>query len=79
MMISGDLGKNGHAKEALELILPVFSIAAHGYKPALNLLQACVLLREVRTGNRLLTELKNLQRPDLLQYVKHFELALKNA
>ena len=74
---SGDLGKNGHSRTMVELVGPLYNMEQHGYKPAMNLMQAYVELDERDKGCRLLKELRSLNRPDLVQHVLRFERLLK--
>jgi tetratricopeptide (TPR) repeat protein len=78
-MASGDLGKSGYAQKMVELIYPLYNLQQHGYKPAMNLMQAFVELKDAENGFRLLSELKNLNRPDLIKHLHHFESSLRPA
>jgi len=79
MMISGDLGKNEHAREALDLVGPVYDPATHGIETGVNLVQACIQLGEVRRGRRLIAELRALGRYDWFKYLDALQDQLKPA
>jgi tetratricopeptide (TPR) repeat protein len=78
-MASGDLGKNGHARKVVDLIAPLYSFQQHGYKPAMNLMQAYVELKDRENGLRLLRDLRALNRPDLITHLDYFDDALRHA
>lgn len=57
MMISGDLGNNGHEALIIELILPVYDPARHSPQTGFNLLEALIRQRKLELGELLLSRL----------------------
>lgn len=61
--ISGDLGKNGFVAEILRLVLPFYDPTRHELIAGGNLLQACVELKDVERGEKLLHEMMLVAKP----------------
>jgi tetratricopeptide (TPR) repeat protein len=78
MMISGDLGNHGCAREALELVAPVYDVARHGPMPGINLAQACAQLGETSRGLGILDGVEQLGRPDLAEYIQRIRHELES-
>jgi tetratricopeptide (TPR) repeat protein len=70
MMISGDLGNGGYIIQMLDLVLPFYKPEKHGAMAGLNLVQACMQLRNKKTGLMLCDSLYKLQRYDMKQYIE---------
>lgn len=66
-MISGDLGNGGYLIQMLDLILPIYNPEKHGPMAGLNLIQACIHLRNKETGLGLCESISKLQRYDIRQ------------
>jgi hypothetical protein len=83
MMISGDLGNNGHIPLILELIGPVFDEHKHDPIAGLNLLRACHELGKVDEGEALLARMYALGfapiKQDLDQFAQAFQEVRKQA
>lgn len=65
MTISADLGTNGHVREVIELLAPIYDVQKHGAAAGLNLLQAFLAVRDAEAAQHLLDLLFSLQRPEL--------------
>jgi len=65
MEISGELGKRGQAREALELVASLYHPDKHGPLPGINLLNSYIALREFAPARALLNQLYALGHPDL--------------
>ncbi|NQZ31331.1 MAG: Hsp70 family protein [Oceanospirillaceae bacterium] len=72
-MISGDLGKHGALEEIINLIYPVYCLEKHGTDPAMNVLQALLELGYSDQGKSLLSKLKKLDRPDLVEHIHYYD------
>jgi hypothetical protein len=76
MMISGDLGKKGFAREALNIVAPVYNPEKHGPMAGLNLVQACIDLKHMRQGEEILAAIERLNRLDLKVYIERLHQQL---
>jgi hypothetical protein len=65
MTISADLGTNGHVREIIDLLAPIYDVKKHGAAAGLNLLQAFLAVRDAEAAQHLLDLLFALQRPEL--------------
>lgn len=74
-MMSGDLGRQGRVEDIVELVYPVYKAERHGVGAGMNLLQACLEANQVEKGKEVLSSIKDLERPDLHDHIKHFENA----
>lgn len=76
MMMSGDLGKNGHVRAIPDLLGPVYDPKRHDTKAGLNLLQAYLELERWQEGEELLHRLYELQitpiQPNLDRFASAF-------
>lgn len=72
MMISGDLGNNGHADEMIEIVGKIYDPYRHDQRTGLNLLQAFLQTGNVARGEELLHELFAQNRPDLKDHLFHY-------
>ncbi len=68
-VISGDMGKAGLVLEMLDLVSPLYKINVNDERIAFNLLQAYKMTKNVEEGQRLISQLMQLNRPDLKQYL----------
>jgi tetratricopeptide (TPR) repeat protein len=68
-MISGDMGKVGLVKEMIDLVAPLYNVNHNDERIAFNLLQAYLMNKNVREGQILISQLMQLNRPDLKQYL----------
>jgi tetratricopeptide (TPR) repeat protein len=75
MMISGDLGNHGMIEPMMNLVLPVFDLVKHGPFTGCNLLRAMADTRRLEEGKRLMAELQQLGRKDLLGFLDEMESA----
>jgi tetratricopeptide (TPR) repeat protein len=62
--MSGDLGQNGHLREIVDWVGPVYEMAIHGLQAGNNLIKAHVDLGELEKARTLLDGLYALKRPD---------------
>jgi len=77
-MISGDLGKHGFVSDVMNIVYPIYNIKNHGIGPAMNLLQACAETKNVEKGLILLSKLKELKRPDIIEHIHYYENVFVN-
>jgi tetratricopeptide (TPR) repeat protein len=77
MMISGDLGNNGHIPLVLELIGPAFDEHKHDPMAGLNLLRACQELGKVDEGEALLARMYALGFVPIKQHLDQFAQAFQ--
>ena len=64
MMISGDLGKSGHVREVLDMVLPLYDPEKHDIRAGGNILQAYLETKNYVDGQKFLHRLFALNRPD---------------
>lgn len=76
MMISGDLGNNGYVRHAVELVRPVYQPERHGPMAGLNLIQACIDIRDREAGLKLCAAVERLQRYDLTSHLDQLRTEL---
>jgi tetratricopeptide (TPR) repeat protein len=69
MMITGDLGNNGHLSEAIGLIAPVYNPQKHGIETGINLVMAYKQLKLKKQGLALLNQLGAQERYDWMEYL----------
>ena len=74
--ISGDLGRNGHVAEIIELIAPRYDAERHGPATGLNLLQAYLVVRNPDAAQHVLDILFSLNRPELENQLHGFSNAI---
>lgn len=79
MQISGDLGKNGHLKESIELTEPHFVPYVHGLAVGNNLIKSHLDLGQLDAARRLLEQLWSLQRPDFKQTLGFWDTEISKA
>jgi tetratricopeptide (TPR) repeat protein len=72
MTISGDLGNHGQVPLIVELIAPVLDLQKHDARAGLNLLQAYLQLRQLQSGEALLSKLYALNIPPFKQHLDHY-------
>lgn len=73
MQISGDLGKQGHLRELLELTEPRFVPELHGLQVGNNLIKAHLDLGEIEPARKILDQLYVLKRPDYKQHLSFWD------
>ncbi len=78
LMISGDLGKHGFVSDVMNFVYPIYNIQNHGVGPAMNLLQACAETKNTEKGIDLLSDLKELKRPDIVEHIQYYENVFAN-
>lgn len=64
VQMSGDLGKNGHVPDILNLAGPHFVAATHGIGVGNNLIKACIDTGHLDAARDILRKLEACQRPD---------------
>lgn len=72
MMISGDLGKNGHEAIIIDLLLPVYDVHRHSPQAGFNLLEAMIRQKRVLEGEGLLSRLYALGLAPYKQHLDHY-------
>jgi tetratricopeptide (TPR) repeat protein len=68
-MISGDMGQAGLIKEMLDLVAPLFDVNRNNERIGFNLLQGYLETKNNQEGQKLISQLMQLNRPDLKQYL----------
>ena len=68
-MISGDMGKAGLVREMLDLVTYLYDVNRNDERIGFNLLKAYLMNKNVQEGQRLISKLMQLNRPDLKQYL----------
>lgn len=68
-MISGDMGQAGLVEEMLDLVAPLYDVNRNDERIAFNLLQGYLEKRNVQKGQKLISQLMQLNRPDIKQYL----------
>ncbi|MBL8842139.1 MAG: hypothetical protein JNL90_11505 [Planctomycetes bacterium] len=76
LTLLGDLGRHGHAKEAMELVGSRFDLAKHGAEAGLNFVRVCLDVGDFARGRMLLHHLALLPRPDLGPALDELTLAI---
>ena len=69
MIVSGELAFRGYVRESLDMVYPVYDSRKHGLLAGLNLIQACVSLKEREKGLALCDAVETLGRSDLKQRI----------
>ena len=77
-VVSGELAHRGHLKEALNLVYPVYDARRHGLFAGMNLIQACISLKEREKGLLLCDAVEQLGRPDQKEKIKGMREKLQN-
>jgi len=77
--MSGDLGKQGHLIELLELSEPHFDLDAHGLEVGNNLIKAYFDLGQLDATRDILRKLAARQRPDWREHIDYWEDELGRA
>lgn len=68
-MISGDLGASGYADVMVRMIGPIYDLNTHGIDLGMNLLRGYLETKDCDNGEKILSELMKLERPDLKNYL----------
>ena len=68
-MISGDLGASGYADIMVRMISPIYKLDIHGIDLGMNLLRGYLVTKDIENGEKLLSTLLKLERPDLKNYL----------
>jgi hypothetical protein len=76
VVISGDLGSNGHVKPIIELIAPRYDAQKHGPATGLNVLQAYLTAHDADAAQHVLDILFSLNRPELEERLHGFSNAI---
>ena len=71
--ISGNLGKNGFAEDAVELVAPFYVPHQHDVMTGFNLLQAYLELKQISEGQILLKKMFDLQHPGLQEQLSWYQ------
>jgi hypothetical protein len=74
--ISGDLGATGHIEAMIDFVAPLYDPERHGSATGLNLLQACLHLRNDAAAQQQLDVLRALGDPGLADRLDGFQTAL---
>jgi tetratricopeptide (TPR) repeat protein len=69
MIVSGELAFRGYVREALDMVYPIYDARKHGHLAGLNLILACVTLKEREKGVELCDAVESLGRSDLRQRI----------
>jgi tetratricopeptide (TPR) repeat protein len=72
MMVSGDLGKQGHIREVLDTVLPFYDPERHDIRAGINFLQAYLETKDFTGGGKLLHRLFALNRLDLKDHLMFY-------
>lgn len=73
IQVSGDLGRNGHLKEIIQIAEPKFDPAKHGIVAGGNLVKAHMELGNTDDAKRIIDQLKSLGRPDWKKHIAFLE------
>jgi len=73
MQMSGDLGNAGRIADILELAGPRFQVHAHGLQVGSNLIKANLLLGRPDDAQRILDQLRALDRPDWQEHLAYWD------
>ncbi|EJO28138.1 tetratricopeptide repeat protein [Achromobacter marplatensis] len=76
MQMSGDLGNAGRIADILELAGPRFQVPAHGLQVGSNLIKANLLLGRPDDAQRILDQLRALDRPDWQEHLAYWDAQL---
>ncbi|MDU1126235.1 MAG: hypothetical protein E7A11_13230 [Clostridium sp.] len=68
-MISGDLGASGYADIMVRMMSPIYKLDIHGIDLGMNLLRGYLVTKDIENGEKLLSTLLKLERPDLKNYL----------
>jgi tetratricopeptide (TPR) repeat protein len=78
MIVSGELAFRGYVREALDMVYPAYDARKHGHAAGLNLIQACVSLKEREKGLALCDAVESLGRSDQKQRIHRLREELQN-
>ena len=76
VVISGDLGVNGHVQSIIELVAPRYDAQRHGPAAGLNVLQAYLAVHDTTAAQHVLDILFSLNRPELEDRLHGFSNAI---
>ncbi|HEX3075464.1 MAG TPA: hypothetical protein VHQ24_01195 [Lachnospiraceae bacterium] len=68
-MASGDMGQAGLVKEMIDLVSPFYDASRNNERIGFNLLQGYLVIKNIQDGNKLISRMMQLDRPDLKQYL----------
>ena len=68
-IISGDLGASGYADIMVRMMSPIYKLDIHGIDMGMNLLRGYLVTKDIENGEKLLSMLLKLERPDLKNYL----------
>lgn len=77
-IVSGDLASRGHIRDALNLVYPLYDASRHGHAAGINLIQACISLKEREKGLLLCDAVEQLGRADLKERIEGMREKLLN-
>ncbi len=69
-IVSGELASRGHVRDALNLVYPLYDARKHGHAAGLNLILACISLKEREKGLQLCDAVEQLGRTDQKEKIK---------
>lgn len=78
MMMSGDLGNNGHEDKIIEMILPVYNPHQHSPQVGCNLLEAMIRQNRWQEAEVLLSKLYVLNMPPYKQHLDNYAQRVQN-
>lgn len=79
LMISGDLGNAGAIEELIDLVYPRYNVENHSVNIAINLIRACLEIKRIDQGRYVLSQIKALKRPDIVELIQDLEQQLNYA
>ena len=78
MVVSGELAFRGYVRQALDLVYPVYDARKHGHLTGMNLIKACIDLKEREKGLALCDAIEELGRSDLKNRIQGLREELRN-
>lgn len=78
VIVSGELAGRGYAREALDMVYPLYEPRRHGHAAGMNLIKACVELREKEKGLALCDSVEALGRADIIESLRRLREKLRN-
>jgi len=78
MLVSGELASRGYIRESMDMVYPVYDARKHGHLAGLNLIKACIDLKEREKGIVLCDAVEDLGRSDLKQRIHGLREELRN-
>ncbi|MFZ2455023.1 MAG: hypothetical protein WAX07_00895 [Candidatus Altiarchaeia archaeon] len=78
LIVSGELASRGYVREALDMVCPVYDAGKHGHLAGMNLIKACISLKEREKGLALCDAVEALGRSDIKQRIRVLREELRN-